>query len=264
MERILLRFDGDAAAWSAVAWVAHRARRRRGRSRITLMLDGPARDAAALGLALAAQSLRDAVPGTVVRAHGPLPHLTGHGLDADLVVLGVPSDATRMAAHVGGHGAHDTGSRAPVCIVPAGWRPTAGPVTVGVDGDASSDAAVRFAAREAANLGVPLTLVHSWLMRMPAPDSFPTARPDPRSAEAGHLTILRAAARRVPDEHPPRADLRLIRDTPSSALSAFEDDASMIVIGTHRARGAVDLRGSVARDLMAELRRPLCVVPPSP
>lgn len=262
MERVLLRFDGSAAAWSAVTWVAHRARRRRGRSRITLALDGPARDAAAPGLTLAAQSLRDAVPGAVVRSHDTLPFLTGHGLDADLVVLGLPSDTTRMAAHVRGHRTHDTMPRLPVCIVPAGWRPTTGPVTVGVDGDASSDAAVRFAAREAAILGVPLTLVHSWLMRTPAPDSFPAARPDPRSAEARHLTILRAAAHRVPDDDPPEADLRLVRDTPSSALSAFEDDASMIVIGTHRARGAVDVLGSVAGDLMTGLRRPLCVVPP--
>src|SRR3546814_4192238 len=94
--------------------------------------------------------------------------LADAGEDADLLVMGVHR-ASHLRSLLGGMLPLrvTTRARLPVVLVPVAWRPTEGAITVGVDDDSSSEAAVAFAAAEADRLGRPLRLVHAWLMGTP-------------------------------------------------------------------------------------------------
>jgi len=147
-------------------------------------------------------------------------------------------------------------------------------IVVGVDGSAASDAAVRWAVREARLRRATLRLVcaHHSDARLYAPYApRGQVRPDERYAAARALLDRAAelAARRLPPE---RVLAELVNEPPARALLGRAADAEMLVLGA--ARPAVQpgqpalALGPVARDCLRRAPCPVVVVaaedPPEP
>jgi nucleotide-binding universal stress UspA family protein len=260
VRRVILGFDGRPASRAALAWVAHRAAQAREPLRATIVPTGDDEHRRA-DLEAAADALRAVGVTTRISTGAQHDDLIRPPETDDMVVLGVPARA---------HPHPSTGEAvrrimryapAPSCFIPAGWVPGAGPVTVGVDADDSSDIAVYFAAREAAQTARTLRLVHCLTppdARSPASGGTPGAQPSSRARMDAAVREARLAAEGVPIE----VDLR--RTDPTAALSSEAADSSMIVIGTHRGgvlgSGAF---GSVGQHLIGRVDCPVCVVPPA-
>ncbi len=260
MRRVILGFDGHRASRSALAWVVHRATQAHERLRAMIVPMGGDEQRRA-DLEAAVDALRTVGVASRISTGGQRDDLVRPPETDDMVVLGVPArphphpstdDAVRRILR---------SAPAPSCFIPAGWVPRAGPVTVGVDADDSSDIAVYFAAREAAQTGRMLRLVHSLTpadTRSPAGGAAPGAQPSSRARLDAAVREARLAAEGIPIE----VDLR--RTEPTAALSSAAADSSMIVIGTHR-RGVLDSGpfGSVGQHLIGRVTCPVCVVPPA-
>ena len=138
-------------------------------------------------------------------------------------------------------------------------------IVVGVDGSPESDAAVRWATREAALRGEPVTLMH---VVQPIIATWPVS--------AGHLGVAEwqeENARRVIDQA--QADVRLaandpepqdvrtevLHATPVDALVDASADARMVVVGSH-GRGALGrlLMGSVSKAVLENAHCPVAVI----
>ena len=178
---IVAGYDGSADSEQALSWAVREARARR----LTLTVChawGPAysppdSEAPAMhlirrhGEQVLARGMRYAcaLRGTgkvrpLLAEGSPAAALCEHSHDADMVVVGsrghggvagllLGSVSAQVAAHAGGR----------VVVVRGHWRPAAefvpGPVVVGADGSAASQAAVRFAFEEAELRNVPLLAV---------------------------------------------------------------------------------------------------------
>jgi nucleotide-binding universal stress UspA family protein len=182
---------------------------------------------------------------------------------ADLVVLGthrtagsphlVAAFATRFAAT----------APCPSVIVPTGWRPSAGPIVVGVEGDGSDAAAVELAAQEAAVLDRELVLVHSWHL---APVIWPALEIDPDGHAIAHGPSARldAVADALQESHPELRVVRVVEQGGAArVLRRAGRDASLLVLGTHRMT-LIDrlLLGSVSRGVLERPVCPVAIVPP--
>jgi nucleotide-binding universal stress UspA family protein len=159
-------------------------------------------------------------------------------------------------------------AHSPVVVVrPPGEQvsPRTGPVVVGVDGSATSEAAMAFAFEAAAIRGVPLLAVHTWLdvdsaetwVALPSHVDWAAVQ-----AEAERLLADRLAAWQ---EKYPTVEVRPIveKDRPARALLAHATDAQLIVAGS-RGRGAwtgLSL-GSVSQSLLHRAPCPVAVVRP--
>lgn len=270
MERVVLGYDGSPASEAALEWAAHRARSPRSEIEVVLVTNMflSERPEADRILDAAARRWRALVPGTpadVTRLTGLMPAaLTRAARGADLLVLGVhPGFRTRTMLTGWVPLRVAARSRIPTALVPAGWSASDAPVTVGVDDDDSSTAALLFAAQAASSSGVPLRVVHSWLMASAEPrwsDELPLS---PRDVAAAHERVLHAAVERVREVQPDVvASAELVRDNPTSALTRVAERSSLLVIGTHgRSVVAGAFLGSVGMDLIGTLRCPICVVP---
>ncbi|MER8007491.1 universal stress protein [Streptomyces sp. NPDC094149] len=138
-----------------------------------------------------------------------------------------------------------------------------GPVVVGVDGSASSLAAVETAAREAAWRGVGLRLVHAvgW-PPLPLRRGRSAWNPDAagvRERVDGMLTEAEQRARRIAPH------VRTVTDSvlgePVMVLEIVSRHASLLVVGNRGlSRLGSLLLGSTAAHLAAHARRPLLVV----
>jgi nucleotide-binding universal stress UspA family protein len=149
----------------------------------------------------------------------------------------------------------------PVVVVPDDWSRRPGSVVAGLGDNDSSEAAIAFAAAEAADLGVELRLLHAW-----SPPSSSTELPslvvDPAELRVLHGQHLSEAARRARErggvvrEH-------LHEGAASFALVALAAEAELAVVGTHRTGPIGELLvGSTAATLIRDSRTPVCVVPP--
>lgn len=273
MENIVVGVDESRASRAAVAWVAERCAARPAIVDVVNVvwdLSGDRNRSLEL-LADAERTIRDRVPGQEVefhRAEGSVARTLGdYSADADLLVIGVDPDRPVRAA-LGGWvpvrvAAH---ARVPVCVVPTGWTPVDGTVTVGLADDDSSDRALMFAAREAQETGAHLDIVHGWRLPDPLVDGTAAVFADPARVHAEHLARLEATVSRMRREFPAlpiRSEL--VRATPAGALLAHADTSAMIVIGTH-GQGVLagGLSAAVGQDLLWQARRPVCVVPPVP
>ncbi|MCG7416971.1 universal stress protein [Microbacterium sp. ACRRU] len=270
MERVVLGYDASQASEAALEWIAHRARGRRTELDIVLVTNMFLSDRIEADSVLnaAARRWRDLAPespANVVRLDGAMPAtLSNAARGADLLVLGVhPGFRTRtmLTGWVPLRAAARSG--VPTGLIPVGWSVSDAPVTVGLDDDDSSAAAVLFAAQTASSSGVPLRVVHSWLMANAEPrwsDEHPRR---PRDVADAHERILRAAVERVGEAQPDVvASAELVRDNPTSALTRAAERSSLLVIGTHgRSVVAGAFLGSVGMDLIGTLHCPICVVP---
>ncbi len=134
-------------------------------------------------------------------------------------------------------------------------------VIAGVDGSADSERAVRWAAREALDLGLPLTLVHA--VHLPDSSAAPYEPDDfePRIRAEG-AALLDGTAQAVKAEFPElQVDTVLSEQSAAHALSELSHESDVIVTGTRGHGGFVGmLLGSVSRTLAAHAQSPLVVV----
>lgn len=271
MERLVLGFDGSAAAVAALNWTAARCARSLVRVDVVNVVSPRTQDRAEgiRRLADAESFLRERVPGLQVELHrleGSMPDALGDfSRGVDLVVIGMNAGHPLRAALAGWMPLRLTiDSSAPVCMVPAGWVANSDPVTVGIAEDHSSDAALEFAAQEARMTSTGVRLVHAWLM--PAPQASNALVVAPEHEVARHRALLAEAADRLLERHPTLpVQVELVRESRSAALLKFAGASSLLMIGTHH-RGPLAgiVLGSVAQEVLWRADCPVCVVPDAP
>lgn len=168
-----------------------------------------------------------------------------------------------VALHVTAHG------RSPVAVIPHDQDHRGGPVLVGVDGSAHSDAAVTFAFDEAAvrGVGVVAALIYdNWTRKGFArrPITFDvTESPEKQAVISEQLAGL---AERYPDVE---VHELIFRGQPADCLLKYaghaplEQQPQLIVVGS-RGRGGLTglLLGSTSHALIAHSGRPVVVVRP--
>jgi nucleotide-binding universal stress UspA family protein len=178
--------------------------------------------------------------------------VVGHRGQGGLASLLLGSVAAGVAAH----------AHSPVVVVrqSSDAASPAGPVVVGVDGSAPSDAALGFAFEEAGLRGLPLTVVHAW-----TPPSRRGARPltdDMAELETAEVHQMREWVRRWREKFPHvRVTDRLIAAHPAAALIDLSRDATLLVVGS-RGRGGFAglLLGSVGQQVLHHAHCPVAVV----
>lgn len=263
MTRIALGYDGSEAARAAAGWVSVRAPRDTAAVDIVTVTGIRAFDDERVEESLdqARRMILDHAPGLVIESHtvdGRMPNALGEdSRRADLIVVGI---RTGRPVRSGGSTILRLTARAhgPVCVVPDVWAPSDDPVTVGIGPDDSADAALLFAANEAAAADVPLHIVHAW--------RSPDGRTAASSARREHRAVLDVASARVHAHNPSlRVEAELVAENPTAALLHRAPQSSLIVIGTHR-RGVLagGMLGSVAQDVIGQSAAPVTVVPNSP
>src|SRR6185437_3132136 len=192
---IMVGVDGRAEHRAALEWATRRAVRDGARLEIVFVLErswGDGSDGPDDLLVVAAKSvlatereaalrIAEAASARVPALTGPEPapgrrpvlevgtrYLYGHigaelesaSRDADLLVVGARSRAERDRGFAGSlHVRVAAAAPCSVAVVPHGWADTGAGVVAGVDGKPPAEAAVAFAADEAAALGEPLRLV---------------------------------------------------------------------------------------------------------
>jgi nucleotide-binding universal stress UspA family protein len=138
-------------------------------------------------------------------------------------------------------------------------------IIVGIDGSPESDAAVRWAAQDAAIRGLPLTLVH---VENPAPPTWSQAPILEESAgwqEAEGRSILANASKIARDAVADIAQIQINGELLSSAIVPTlvdqSKDAELIVVGS-RGRGALarGLLGSVSSGLIRHAHCPVALI----
>ena len=243
---ILVGVDGSVSSLHAVRWAAAEAARRRVPVRLCHVCPDQT-EAGHQVLREAAELAHDVEAHTELKVGLPAAQLIEESKTAELLVLGsrglggfagmlVGSVSCGVAAH--GH--------CPVVVIRGRTlddaTPDAGPVVVGVDGSAVSDAAVEFAFAEARLRDVPLVAVHTWT-DMAAGETWSVLPLDidyeAVAKDEDHLLTERMAGwrQRFPDVE---ARTQVIRDRPVRGLLTAAEDAQLIVVGS---RGRTALTG---------------------
>jgi nucleotide-binding universal stress UspA family protein len=288
---ILVGVDGSTAALHAALWAADVAARRHHPLRLVFADDCYAFGYAAAApppqsyfdqLQAAGEQVLSTAEAAIRRDHpdleisvdlqtaGPIPTLVGQSADARLLVLGcrgkggfrgilAGSTAVALVAH--GH--------CPVAVIrgvgPDAVPPTEGPVLVGVDGSATSDAALATAFDEASWRGAELVALHSWLeftadADLPRRDDAEWAGVEQNEAEV-LAERLAGCQEKYPDVVVRRV---LTRGRPVERLLERAVDAQLVVVGS-RGRGGFSgmLLGSTSQALIYHAPCPLLVVRPN-
>ena len=138
-------------------------------------------------------------------------------------------------------------------------------VVVGVDGSPGAEAALRFAAEEATQRGIPLQIICAWEAGAGAymGEAFAPTADVFIAAEHHAEEVLRAALERLPRDAAARAEALSIEGHPATVLIEQARDAVLLVVGS-RGRGttASILLGSVSQKLAHHTPCPLMIVPP--
>lgn len=154
-------------------------------------------------------------------------------------------------------------STASVAVVPTAHEFSGSGVVVGVDGSASSVAALAFGAREADRLGQSLTAVYAWRALTPwttVDDEYDLTDP----TDSDRLVLSEAAAG-LADEYPDLpVDLVLSSALPADALMNACLGARLLVVGTHGRHGTAKIwLGSVSHELVLAMPCTVVVVKPA-
>jgi nucleotide-binding universal stress UspA family protein len=141
-------------------------------------------------------------------------------------------------------------------------------VVVGVDGSKHAEAALRFAAEEAALRRAPLRIVHAWQF---PPFEFPTDVRDSADALPGLMramsddaeAVVQAAVALVKEYQPSvPCEPRVVEGHAGSALLEAAEGAALIVVGSRgRSDFAGMLLGSVSHQVLHHASCPVTVVP---
>ncbi|MGF2946746.1 universal stress protein [Mycobacterium sp. Lab-001] len=138
-------------------------------------------------------------------------------------------------------------------------------ILAGVDGSPASNAAVCWAAREAAMRHVPLTLVHMVNAAVPMYPQFPLSTGVSAWQEAEGRRVLEQSVKIAEDAVPAGRSISVSNELrcspPVPTLVDMSRDAEMLVLGSH-GRGAVKriLLGSVSTNVVRGAHCPVAVV----
>ena len=281
---VVVGIDGSEHARRAADWAATEADRRHAELRLVHAYSLPV--AGYAGYSMAPDDL-----GTIMRVEGaamlrkiaadlrvdhPNLAVTSRLFQGDAVVaLRSESDHARLTV-VGSRGtgrltgallgsvalAISSHGTAPVAVIPAEGPggDAAGPVVVGVDGSATSEAAIGFAFDDAAVRGVPLLAVHTWNAGRSAPAG--AAATDSTEVEEGERAMLSEQLAGWRDKYPD-VDVRPIveRGRPTATLLQYAQRAQLVVVGS-RGRGgfAGMVLGSTSHSLITHAICPVIVV----
>lgn len=179
--------------------------------------------------------------------------------DADLLVIGTPSDAERRHAFASSVAVRVAAvADCTVVAVPHDWEGGGRGVVVGVDGERMTEPAVAFAADEATLLGEPLTVVCAGYIANPLLAGLvPEMSLGDRREQ-----VAEDAAQWARTRHP---ELTVFADTvetsPARGIVAEADGSRLLVIGTHDRRGVQRVMlGSVGHDVLLNALTPVAVV----
>ncbi|MEV7782465.1 universal stress protein [Kitasatospora sp. NPDC088351] len=131
-------------------------------------------------------------------------------------------------------------------------------ITVGLDGSPESLSAARWAAQEAQLRGLPVRLLHLWILRSMTAQNVPGEHPQARAAQRILQDAESDLLKRYPDV--PVISEVLPVDTPTALLPAARN-AEMLVLGS-QGLGSVQgyLLGSLALHAVARFERPVVLV----
>jgi nucleotide-binding universal stress UspA family protein len=222
-----------------------------------------------------ADRARDVRPSLKVHGQGaignPAAELVMQSANAWVVVVGrrTTRPATSLGSISDAVGAH---ARCPVVVVPLSSPPRLGPgcpVVVGVDGSASSQEALLFAAATADRAGADLVVLSVWARPspepwMPAPTDADGRRDDAAAAieleAAGRL--VRAAVSLVQERYPDVSTTQRVRQGRAvDALLELSAHAGLLVVGSRGRGGFAGLMlGSVSRAVLRQAEVPVAVV----
>lgn len=138
-------------------------------------------------------------------------------------------------------------------------------IVVGVDGSAASNAAVFWAAREAAMRNVPLTLVHMYREFVPTFPQMPMPTGVAEWQEDDGRRALEEAVKIAEDAVPSDRTIAMSSEVkcspPVPTLVQMSDEAEMVVVGCN-GRGAVGraLMGSVSSGVVRGAKCPVAVI----
>ena len=278
VENITVAYDGGAASKAALAWVIDRARTRDVEVQITTVvgLDPGLPEGADLdyhsafeaALASAEQAVHEGAPGTPVttdmRIGLPKDGILSASRGSDLLVIG-----TKKTSPIAGimHGTLPLKiagkAECTTIIVPASWQPSKGKIVVGWRDDATAEAALDFAAREASHLNAEVVIVHTWTAPPSTPFDVDTTAVVAEGIVSASRKLLADAAHRVSAGHPNIAVKQAMHaGSAAVAIVRAAAGASLVVVGS-RGRGAIaDLfLGSVSHDVLLNMPAPVAVVP---
>ena len=176
--------------------------------------------------------------------------------EAEMIVLGSRAHS-KLGAALGSTATAVT-AKAPCPVVVVRDLDADGPVLVGADGSADSEAAVLFGFEAAARSGKPLEVVYCW---------HPQSRHDAPIDSAEELLRNWLAESVAPyrDKFPGvRVRAEVVAGRPAAVLAERSSASSMVVVGS-RGRGGVTglLLGSVSQRLLHHASCPVAVVRPT-
>jgi nucleotide-binding universal stress UspA family protein len=286
---VVVGIDGSGCARHAAQWAAAEATRRHGALRLVHAYSLPPagysgynpypapllaqlREEGQALLAGAAAELRRDHPTLDISTHqthgDTATVLRDASMGALLTVIGAHG-RNRVAVALGSVAADIAATNpVPVAVIRPGDTPDVGPVVVGVDGSATSEAAIAFAFDAAAVRGTGLVAVHSWTdpsVDGPVPAySAVIADPDPIAHAERMLLAERLAgwADKYPDVPVQQV---LVHDRPAPALLKHAANAQLVVVGT-RGHGRLTsvLLGSTSHALISHAACPVVIARPHP
>ncbi len=184
---------------------------------------------------------------------------------AALVVVGARGLGPVRELFLGSVSSYVThGARCPVVVVREAPSRTVADlrVVVGVDGSATSSAALRFAFEAAARRGAGLTVVHTWDLDVEssvATEAWSVDWPDPNEQE--RVVVAEAIAGYAAEYATVDVRRHVVRGHAVAELVRQSENAALLVVGT-RGRGSVKalVLGSVSRGVLHDAHCPVAVV----
>ncbi|MBF4606893.1 universal stress protein [Curtobacterium sp. VKM Ac-1393] len=272
-EQITVGVDDSTGARAAVEWVAHRARSGPMEVELVHAIEWYETEAywastrarfEEIGQLITAED-PDAVVTLTLRAGSPKQVLLDASERSDLLVIGAHRSRIIRSALAGSlPESIATLAAVPVVVVPDDAVIRDGTVVLGVAAG-EPDAAVVFAAAEAARNGVALSLVSAWQLPVPMGARPVTLAEDPGLFREGAELDLTDATAIVRAQAPTIVVHAAVAErSAAQALAEAATEAALVVVGRkHRTTIGGAVFGSTARDLFHRTRTPVCVVPPT-
>lgn len=291
MGQLIVGFDGSESAEVAVRWALARAARTGESVRLVESWRDPAFGVGPLAgawtdLGAVERELAAALDEVIARLVAEHPGVTVTGAVVPAAPVGALLEASEAPGAVLVVGARGRGgflglglgsvsaklarqATAPVVVVRPTDAPADGPVVVGVDGRPSGRRALRFAAEQAASLGVPLLAVLAWSYLEPqeleGPADFAPDYDDER-ARAVLAGIVADELGADADGEPMVREVHQVVtcDLAPEAVLGAARDAQLVVVGATGSSGpGVFGVGSVSQQVLLHAPCPVAVVRPA-
>lgn len=279
VDRVVVGWDGSAAARAALEWAIARERETGGAIELVHVIEatalavGPLLQLVEDSARVAAAAMNDEVErcrrrapeiewSAAVVVGDPAGELLRRSEPGSIVAVG-SHDRSAAAARLGlSFGARLlSGALGPVAVIPPSGDGDRHGVVVGVNGSDESIAAAFFAAREAAVRGEELHAVFAW--QEPVAEELNRLNPDFSTwVRDSNAAVFAAALEPVRSAYPELSVVtHLDNDTPSAAIRRHARDAALVVVGT-RGHGIVRrfLLGSVSHSVLVSLETPTIVM----